>query len=104
MKLGAYSGDTITLTLPMGMTWNDVTYLSIWCKVATANFGHVLIADDMFLPPFIPIEMVSFCICAYVSHSIIPCNDILIQKERCPQCMLMYILFLICAKVIMTLC
>ncbi len=48
VKLGPYTAATsqpIRVEMPEGMTINDVDYLSVWCEVATQNFGHVLISD-----------------------------------------------------------
>ena len=51
--LPEYTGQTITLTLPEGLTWYDFEYLSLWCRQAVANFGHVNIPSNIFLPPYI---------------------------------------------------
>ena len=40
------------MTLPEGRSWTDYDYLSIWCEAANQNFGHVLIPDNIQLPPF----------------------------------------------------
>ena len=51
-KLPGYNRQDISLTLPEGRSWTDYDYLSIWCERANQNFGHVLIPDNIQLPPF----------------------------------------------------
>ena len=34
---------TVTVTLPEGKSVFDIDYLSLWCRQANADFGHVII-------------------------------------------------------------
>lgn len=49
-KLPRYRDAYLVLTLPEGKKITDFTYFGVWCKQATADFGHVKIARD-FVPP-----------------------------------------------------
>ena len=49
-KLGAFTGQNVTLKLPIG-TWHDYDYISVWCSTATQSFGHVIIPDNLLVPP-----------------------------------------------------
>lgn len=37
----AYDGETLTVTLLDGVSWDDVPYLLLWCEEYYADFGHV---------------------------------------------------------------
>lgn len=50
--LRGYDKEDITLTLPAGMTFNDIDYLSVWCKRYVTNFGHVVIPKNLDLPEY----------------------------------------------------
>ncbi|XP_072030814.1 uncharacterized protein [Amphiura filiformis] len=49
-KLGAYTDVELIVTLPDGMTLNDYKWISVWCRQAAANFGHVRIPTDFVAP------------------------------------------------------
>ncbi|XP_071827067.1 protein Skeletor, isoforms B/C-like [Apostichopus japonicus] len=53
--LPKYSGATVTITLPDGLTVFDVDFIGIWCIAARQNFGHLLIKDSdrNNIPPLI---------------------------------------------------
>ncbi|XP_072047947.1 protein Skeletor, isoforms B/C-like [Amphiura filiformis] len=48
--LGAYTNEDIIVTLPEGTTINDFKWISVWCRQAVANFGHVVIPDTFQAP------------------------------------------------------
>ncbi|XP_014666234.1 PREDICTED: protein Skeletor, isoforms B/C-like isoform X2 [Priapulus caudatus] len=54
--LRKYRRKTLTLTLPEGMSWYDVDYLSVYCLTAAVNFGHVEFPASVkqsILPPYL---------------------------------------------------
>lgn len=45
--LGPYSGQDIEFALPADVSGADVTWVSVWCRQYSINFGHaLLIAED----------------------------------------------------------
>ena len=53
----------MTVYLPEGKTVFDIDYLSLWCRQASADFGHVTIPprSQLNVPLHIPVEVVRFC-------------------------------------------
>ncbi|PIK53715.1 hypothetical protein BSL78_09384 [Apostichopus japonicus] len=53
--LPRYSGATVTITLPDGLTVFDVDFIGIWCILARQDFGHRMITDSDLtdIPPLI---------------------------------------------------
>ena len=51
--LMAYTGQTIILRLPEGLTIKDFDWLSVWRTDIQADFGHVMIPKDNLddIPP-----------------------------------------------------
>ncbi|XP_022665167.1 protein Skeletor, isoforms B/C-like isoform X2 [Varroa destructor] len=49
-KLQRYRDAYLVLTLPEGKKITDFSYFGVWCKQATADFGHIKIPHD-FSPP-----------------------------------------------------
>ncbi|XP_003741831.1 protein Skeletor, isoforms B/C [Galendromus occidentalis] len=49
-KLARYRGAYLVLTLPEGKKITDFTYFGVWCKQATADFGHVKISRNLTPP------------------------------------------------------
>ena len=50
--LRAYTSETVVITLPGNLTVFDIDYLSVWCKNASVNFGHVIInKTSLNVPP-----------------------------------------------------
>ncbi|KAK4872480.1 hypothetical protein RN001_014509 [Aquatica leii] len=45
--LHAYHGQNLTITLPNGLTVNDIDYLSVWCIKFKHNFGHTYTKKKM---------------------------------------------------------
>jgi len=39
--LAKYIGQNLVLRLPEGKTLRDLTYISVWCRKVSANFGHL---------------------------------------------------------------
>ncbi|XP_054714140.1 protein Skeletor, isoforms B/C-like [Uloborus diversus] len=48
--LGKYSNQNIAITLPDGKKISDIKWLSVWCRKFAANFGYIIISDDIQLP------------------------------------------------------
>jgi len=44
-----YKGKDITLKLPSGMSFNDIDWISVWCRRYGINFGHVNIPKNLKL-------------------------------------------------------
>lgn len=49
-NLKKYDKKTVYLTLPSGVTFDQVAYFSIWCATANVNFGHVEIPSNFAVP------------------------------------------------------
>ena len=55
-----YTGEDITLTLPESMSWRSLRWLSMWCRQYREDFGHVMIPQNLNVPPYIePMQEVS---------------------------------------------
>jgi len=50
--LQGYNREDIILTLPSDLSFNDIDYLSVWCKRYNTDFGHVLIPKNLNLPRY----------------------------------------------------
>ncbi|PIK52391.1 hypothetical protein BSL78_10703 [Apostichopus japonicus] len=53
MKLGMYDDQNLILTLPTGKTITDFKWISIWCRLVGANFGHVDVPSDFAAPAMV---------------------------------------------------
>ncbi|XP_070540793.1 protein Skeletor, isoforms B/C-like isoform X1 [Ptychodera flava] len=51
--LRGYNGKTVTIQMAGDLTVFDIDWLSMWCVRAVQNFGHVLIPDNLNIPPYI---------------------------------------------------
>ncbi|KAL4458957.1 hypothetical protein ABPG75_013822 [Micractinium tetrahymenae] len=51
-----YNGDTLTVTLLDGVTWDDVPYLLLWCEEYYADFGHIKLEKGGFAAPVPPVQ------------------------------------------------
>ncbi|XP_077992576.1 protein Skeletor, isoforms B/C-like [Glandiceps talaboti] len=51
-KLYGYNGQTISIKMD-DLTVFDIEWLSMWCVIATQDFGNVLIPDELNIPPYI---------------------------------------------------
>ena len=51
----AFTGKTVTVTLPEGKSVFDIDYFGLWCRQAEADFGHVIIPsmDQLDIPPHV---------------------------------------------------
>ncbi|XP_038046212.1 protein Skeletor, isoforms B/C-like isoform X2 [Patiria miniata] len=49
-KLGAYSNAEVVISMPTGQKITDFKWLSVWCRMAAANFGEVIIPPGFVLP------------------------------------------------------
>jgi len=49
-KLGKYTGQTITLSLPTGKTWRDYDFITVYCVPYNHNFGYVEIKQEILYP------------------------------------------------------
>ena len=45
--LGSYSSQDVEFSLPDGVKGEDVTWVSVWCRAFTINFGHAWLTDDI---------------------------------------------------------
>ncbi|XP_034940095.1 protein Skeletor, isoforms B/C isoform X2 [Chelonus insularis] len=50
-KLRSYYGEDIEIVLPANLTVFDIDWLSVWCVQYRHNFGHVMIPEDLDVPP-----------------------------------------------------
>lgn len=39
--LARYTGQNLVLRLPEGKTLRDLSYIAVWCRKVSANFGHL---------------------------------------------------------------
>lgn len=46
-----YDKKTIVLTLPSDLTVFDIGHFGVWCEAFTVDFGHVLIPENLNVPP-----------------------------------------------------
>ncbi|KAJ8972482.1 hypothetical protein NQ317_006022 [Molorchus minor] len=51
VPLRRYDRKTVVLTLPGDLTVFDINHFGIWCEQFTVDFGHVLIPQDLNIPP-----------------------------------------------------
>ncbi|VVC33457.1 Hypothetical protein CINCED_3A009785 [Cinara cedri] len=49
--LKGYQGEDIEIQLPKSLTVHSIDWLAVWCVQHTHNFGHVIIPDDLDVPP-----------------------------------------------------
>lgn len=47
-----YTGEDITLTLPENLSFANLSWLSMWCARAEANFGNVFFAQPLNVPVY----------------------------------------------------
>ena len=45
--LASYSGQDVEFSLPAGVEGEEVTWVSVWCRAYTINFGHAWLTDDI---------------------------------------------------------
>ncbi|XP_043188104.1 protein Skeletor, isoforms B/C-like, partial [Amphibalanus amphitrite] len=45
--LGAYRNQAITLTLPSGVTLDDIQWISIWCRAFSVDFGNLVLPSPI---------------------------------------------------------
>ena len=45
--LASYSSQDVEFSLPAGVEGEDVTWVSVWCRAFTINFGHAWLTDDI---------------------------------------------------------
>merc|ERR1739848_146385 len=45
--LASYSSQDVEFSLPAGVEGKDVTWVSVWCRAYTINFGHAWLTDDI---------------------------------------------------------
>ena len=45
--LGRYSSQDLEFSLPAGVKGEAVTWVSVWCKDYSINFGHAWLTDDI---------------------------------------------------------
>ncbi|XP_072386776.1 protein Skeletor, isoforms B/C isoform X2 [Diabrotica undecimpunctata] len=51
VPLRRYDRKTVVLTLPGDLTVFDIGHFGIWCEMFTVDFGHVLIPQELNIPP-----------------------------------------------------
>eukprot|EP00092_Neocalanus_flemingeri_P068427 GFUD01083634.1.p1 GENE.GFUD01083634.1~~GFUD01083634.1.p1 ORF type:complete len:195 (-),score=46.96 GFUD01083634.1:27-611(-) len=44
--LGAYSGQDLEFPLPSGVLGSDITWVSVWCRQYSVNFGQAMLVTD----------------------------------------------------------
>eukprot|EP00092_Neocalanus_flemingeri_P022924 GFUD01024854.1.p1 GENE.GFUD01024854.1~~GFUD01024854.1.p1 ORF type:complete len:187 (+),score=43.66 GFUD01024854.1:305-865(+) len=44
--LGAYSGQDLEFALPAGVLGSDITWVSVWCRQYSVNFGQAMLVTD----------------------------------------------------------
>ena len=45
--LGSFSSQDLEFSLPAGVGGQEVTWVSVWCRAYTINFGHAWLTDDI---------------------------------------------------------
>ena len=45
--LARYSDQDVEFSLPEGLEGKNVTWVSVWCRAYTINFGHAWLTDDI---------------------------------------------------------
>ena len=45
--LARYSSQDVEFSLPAGVEGKAVTWVSVWCRAYTINFGHAWLTDDI---------------------------------------------------------
>merc|ERR1739848_399064 len=45
--LASYSSQDVEFSLPAGVEGEEVTWVSVWCRAYTINFGHAWLTDDI---------------------------------------------------------
>ena len=43
---GPYTGQTVELPLPAGVSAAEVAWVSVWCRQYSLDLGHAIIATD----------------------------------------------------------
>lgn len=49
--LRAYEGEDIEIQLPGSLQVYDIDWLAVWCVKFSHNFGHVMVPNDLDVPP-----------------------------------------------------
>ena len=46
-QLGRFVGQDVSFSLPSGVTGEEVTWVSVWCRDYSIDFGHAWLTDDI---------------------------------------------------------